>query len=312
MLIFFKRVEWDEKMIEKEYRRLNIPAGDLRVSITNGCNMACEYCHNEGQLSKDIKFMSLDKFKYIIDNSVGYGVFKVRITGGEPLLHKQLGEILQFLRINYPDIEVGLNTNGLLREKLVGICSSGLVDRVVIGMDFYDADISKKSLIGISSKAIRDTVLQLIGYDIKVEIAVVYDENKEDVLNLVEWGLTNGIVIKVIEKTCGKKNKAGNRDYFDVLSEIKEKYGLKCGITADLKEYYLTNGHTRIKFFQSHCDRKECDVCSRLHMRVTCDGAAEPCIMRKDTVFSLVDGNFRTNMCRAIANLGNGPQRPIV
>ncbi len=305
-------MEWDENTMEKEYRRLNIPAGDLRVSITNSCNMACEYCHNEGQLSDSVKFMTLDRFIFIIENAVDYGVFKVRITGGEPLLHQQLDEFLQFLRDRYPSVEVGLNTNGLLREKLVSICSKGLVDRIVIGMDFYDANVSKKSPIGISSKLIREMALELNEYSIKLEIAVVYDDNKEDVIRLIEWGLNNGIVIKVIEKTYDMITQMPEGDFFEFLSEIKERYGLKCGITANLREYYLTDGNTKVKFFQSHCNRKECDVCSRLHMRVTCDGTAEPCIMRKDTLFSLVDGDFDFNMCRAIANLGNGPQRPVV
>lgn len=297
--------------MEKEYRRLNIPAGDLRVSITNGCNMACEYCHNEGQSNDDIKFMALDRFKYIIENAVNYGVFKVRITGGEPLLHQHLDEILQFLRDCYPNIEVGLNTNGLLREKLIDICSKKLVDRIVLGMDFYDANISKKSPIGISSNLIRNMVKDLKKYGVKTEIAVVYDNNKDDIIRLVEWGLNNSVVVKVIEKTYEIKCMPGN-DFFQLISEMKEKFNLKCGITVDLREYYLTNGITKVKFFQSHCNRQECDVCSRLHMRVTSDGNAEPCIWRKDTLFSLVEGDFGLSMCRAIANLGNGPQNPVI
>lgn len=297
--------------MEKEYRRLNIPAGDLRVSITNGCNMACEYCHNEGQSNDDIKFMTLDRFKYIIENAVNYGVFKVRITGGEPLLHQHLDEILRFLREGYPNIEIGLNTNGLLREKLIDICSKRLVDRIVLGMDFYDANISKKSPIGISSNLIRNMVIDLKKYGVKTEIAVVYDNNKDDIIRLVEWGLNNSVVVKVIEKTYEINCMPGN-DFFQLISEMKEKFNLKCGITADLREYYLTNDITKVKFFQSHCNRQECDVCSRLHMRVTSDGDAEPCIWRKDTLFSLVEGDFGLSMCRAIANLGNGPQNPVI
>ena len=179
-------------------------------------------------------------------------------------------------------------------------------------MDFYDADISKKSPIGISSNLIRNLVLDIKKLGVKAEVAVVYDTNKDDITKLIEWGLNNNIVVKVIEKTYEMINYVPKDDFFELISELKEKFDLKCGITADLKEYYLTNGNTKVKFFQSHCNRKECDVCSRLHMRVTSDGNAEPCIWRKDTLFSLVEGDFEVSMCRAIANLGNGPQNRVI
>lgn len=299
-------------MLKKEYRKLNIPSGDLRISITNGCNMACEYCHNEGQITDSTKFMSLDSFKYIVNKSIKYGVFKVRITGGEPLLHPQLEEFLNFLKREYGDIEVGLNTNGLLDEKLLKICKNKLLNRVVIGLDFFDANISKKSSIGKSSTKIKETMIALKKIGVTVEVAVVYVDNKEDIFKFIEWGKKNEIVIKIIEKTVIHYSGTIKRDFYELISEIAKKYKLQCGITADLREYYLVNEKTKVKFFQSHCNRGECDVCNRLHLRITHDGLAKPCIMREDTAFSLLNGKFDFNMRRAIANLGNGPDNPII
>ena len=79
---------------EKEYRMLNIPSGDLRISVTNGCNMRCTYCHNEGQTETEVKYLSVNEVKTIVCNAMKFGLHKVRITGGEPLIHPNIEEIL--------------------------------------------------------------------------------------------------------------------------------------------------------------------------------------------------------------------------
>ena len=75
------------------YRFLNIPAGDLRISITNACNMKCIYCHNEGQQNERVNFLTVDEIKFIVINAQKYGLMKVRLTGGDPLIHPQIHEI---------------------------------------------------------------------------------------------------------------------------------------------------------------------------------------------------------------------------
>ena len=61
---------------EKEYRDLNIPSGDVQISTTDGCNMNCVYCHNKGQQDSFVKFLSVDDIKYLILNSMKYGLKK--------------------------------------------------------------------------------------------------------------------------------------------------------------------------------------------------------------------------------------------
>lgn len=297
---------------EKEYRMLNLPSGDLRISVTNGCNMRCTYCHNEGQDGVGVIFLSVDRVRKIVSNTMKYGLKKIRITGGEPLIHPDIEKILLMIRNEFNFGNVGLNTNGILGEKLLSICDQKLVNRVVVGMDYFDKPISKKSDVGISSREIRNSILELRKMGIQVEIAIVFDNNLKDIFSLVQWGLDNQIVIKIIEKIDYWDQSFLKEDFDQLLFELKKEYSLKLGITADLQEFYLSNGISKIKFFQSHCNRKECEICTRLHMRVTCDGMAKPCINREDTMFPLLEGNFDQNMRMAIANLGNGPGNVII
>lgn len=297
---------------EKEYRMLNLPSGDLRISITNGCNMRCVYCHNEGQQENAISFLAIEDIKYIVSETMKYGLKKIRITGGEPLIHPEVISILRMLKDEMGMKNVGINTNGMMAEKLLLISREQLVNRVVIGMDYFDGLISKQSLIGVSSSRIKETAVNISNLGITVEIATVYDDNETDVISLVEWGLRNHITVKVIEKTISIERNNSPIEFDKLIVRVKNKFGLRVGITADLQEYYLTNGQTRIKFFQSHCNRKECDICKGLHMRISCDGKAKPCIQREDTAFDLLSNQFDINMKMAIANLGNGPGNAII
>lgn len=300
-------------MFLKEYRRLNIPSGDLRLSITNNCNMKCFYCHNEGQEYNAKHYISLSEVETIVSRALKYGIFKIRITGGEPLIHPEIKEILFMLKRKFPQLETGINTNGMETEKLESLCSDNILKRVVIGLDYFDAPISKISSTGVSSKEIRDMAIRIQNKGVKLEIASVLNNNEADLIHLIEWGLDNRIDIKILEKTEFPYNNNCTNDAFpNFMNSVSRRFNITKGVTVDLQEYFLTNNVSKIKFFQSHCNRNECDICSRLHMRVTCKGEAMPCLMRLDTKFDLLGEDFDKNMCRAIANLGNGPNRPIV
>jgi len=297
---------------EKEYRMLNLPSGDLRLSVTNGCNMKCVYCHNEGQDGKITQFLSIDDIRKIVVGAMKFGLTKVRITGGEPLIHPDIENILVMFRDEMKFYNVGLNTNGVLGNKLISICEKKLVNRIVIGMDYFDAPISKKSTVGVSSQNIKNTVLKVKGTGTPVEIATVFDNNLKEIISFVRWGLENQIIIKVIERTDYWDQNFSPEEFDRLIIKLKQLFSLKLGITADLQEYYLTNGVSKIKFFQSHCNRRECEICKRLHMRVTSNGMTKPCINRDDTMFPLLDGDFDSNMKMAIANLGNNPGKAVI
>ena len=76
----------------------------------------------------------------------------MRLTGGEPLIHKEIYDICQMLAEKY-HLKVGINTNIVEIDKLMYMIKKGWIYRVVVGLDYYDAPISKQSPVGISSKA---------------------------------------------------------------------------------------------------------------------------------------------------------------
>lgn len=294
------------KNVVKYYRFLNLPSGDLRISITDKCNMKCSYCHNEGQqyLQND-HFLSYDDIMIILSYAIKYGVFKIRLTGGEPLIHPDIIKICRDIKAKYSLLNFGINTNAYNTELLEKLCKMDLFDQIVIGVDYFSGKISKESSIGPSPRMVLDVAKKLkkIGYN--VEIASVYLWDDLNKIELIDFCLRNRILIKIIENT--NVERMPDKRFYDFADQVLKHFGLKIGITVDLNQIYgIKDGYCVIKFFQSHCNRRECNLCKNLHLRVTSMGYARPCIFNNATEEYLLNPNtFDTNIRRAIINMGN-------
>lgn len=295
------------------YRHLNIPGGDLRVSITAACNMRCTYCHNEGQGDFKGHFMSLETLRSIVEMGLRYGINKVRLTGGEPLIHPQIFEMVRMLKSELKVNNVGINTNGvMLNPSLVQKLIDAELDIVVVGLDYFDSNVSKDSPRGKSSAMIRNHVLAAKKKGLNTQIASVYsNSDSENIVKMAEWCIDNDILLKVLEVSDENIVSATSTDFLDLIELLRTTFSLNLGKTVALNETYgvHTSGN-KILFFHSHCRTRECHECSLMHMRVTTKGNAKPCILRTDTEYSLVSGDTDYAMRRAIHNLGNPPEKP--
>ncbi len=295
------------------YRHLNIPGGDMRISITAKCNMRCSYCHNEGQGAFTGKYMPVDTLLSIVRLGLRYGINKVRLTGGEPLLHPRIYDIVQALKNDLEVTDVGVNTNGILltEENALKLRDAG-VDVVVVGLDYFDRKISKDSSRGCSSDLILNNVLQAKRMGINVQIASVY--SVADIYNtkqIVEWCRDNFLLLKLLEVSDEDVSPSTSKEFLQLISILQNEYSLTLGKTVAFNETFGVHPNgTKILFFHSHCRVRECHECSLMHMRVTAKGCAKPCILRTDTEFSLIGDDPDLALRKAIHNLGNPPERP--
>lgn len=169
----------------------------LRLAITNMCNLSCFYCHNEGQPHyKESKFMSLNYVKeliaWLLDNEIY--VESINLTGGEPLLHPDLIEIIDECK-KITD-EVRINTNGvLLTEQLIdAFCEHG-VFALKIGIDSLYTDQTKPNLITTQTNIPH--VLKMINYANKymrvVLNTVVTKYNYQKIDNMIKFAMDTDI-----------------------------------------------------------------------------------------------------------------------
>lgn len=273
---------------------LCLPKNEFRISIISSCNMQCVYCHNEGNNKKSM--LSIDNIRTILDNAYGLNMTHVRLTGGEPLIHPQIIDICKMLSEEY-HLKVGINTNGIEIEKLLQMIKNGWIDRVIVGLDYYDNKISKQSPIGRSSKEILNNILQIRDSGCDVTISTVYNNDYDNIYNLVKWCIDNKIRIKIIELIKNEIHDSPDSNYLAMRDKILRDFNLEVKID-ELEEYngYI-DGFKVVSFFPSLCRIRRCDLCKKIHLRITSDGNIKQCIHYCDDDRSVIDKkNSRKNI----------------
>lgn len=255
-----------------------LPKQELRISITSACNMACVYCHNEGNCEHS--YMTVDDVRAIVEAAKGFGLESVRITGGEPLVSKEIFAICQMLSEEY-HLNVGINTNGIKTDTLLELIQAGWISRVVVGLDYFDHTISKNSPIGVPSSVILANVLKIKETGCDVCVDTVYDGDYSNVSRMTDWAIRNRIRLKIIEEVVPGKT-GDNPEYDSMRERILNDYDL----TPHLDDMRETNGYLgtfrAVSFFHSFCRIGDCKTCQKLPVRITSSMAAKTCILEEE------------------------------
>ncbi len=279
----------------RKEKELVLPRNSYRISITSACNMKCEYCHNEG--NKTIQLLSKETIEELIKNSKDFGLKEVRLTGGEPLIHPQIMEICQMLTEKY-HLKVGINTNCVEFETLEKIIKNGWCYRVVVGLDYFDGVISKRSPIGKSSKEILEHILKIKELGCLVSISKVFVQDVENTLALVDWAIKHEIRIKIIEVVKDEKCPETSKEFIAIRDTILDKYHLE----SQKDEFNEISGYLGEKkvvtFFHSHCRLRECAICKQIHLRVTSTGKLKQCMYHDEKDIDFMAGNVHDNIKR--------------
>ncbi|MCC7257608.1 MAG: GTP 3',8-cyclase MoaA [Gammaproteobacteria bacterium] len=189
--------------------RLTRPLRDLRISVMDRCNFRCPYCMPEDKYHKDFDFLKSSErlsFEEILRLSQVFarlGVRKLRITGGEPLLRPNLGDLIGDLS-RVPGIDdVALTTNGMLLAQHAAALKAAGLSRVTVSLDSLDEAVFGAMSGGRGS---AERVLEGIGEAInagltpvKVNVVVIRGVNDHTVLDLVERFRGTGVIVRFIE-----------------------------------------------------------------------------------------------------------------
>ncbi|TVT70289.1 MAG: GTP 3',8-cyclase MoaA [Denitromonas halophila] len=184
------------------------PVRDLRISVTDRCNFRCVYCMPRAVFGKDYTFLArseLLNFEEIIRIArifVANGVRKIRITGGEPLLRRNVDQLIKALAA-LPEVEVTLTTNGVLLPRMAQKLADAGLRRVTVSLDALDDEIFKKIndadfpvadvLAGI--EAARDAGLM----PVKVNMVVKRGVNDHQIVDMARHFKGSGHILRFIE-----------------------------------------------------------------------------------------------------------------
>lgn len=258
----------------------------LRISVTDRCNLRCIYCmpSNGIKLRKHSEIMTFEEISKIVKIFSELGINKLRITGGEPLVRKNLPELISNLR-NISGIEkIGLTTNGtLLKENILSLKNSGL-DNINISLDTLDEKKFQSITLRSNFYDVIDSIEKILDEDlfkIKLNVVVMKDINDSEILNFVEFVRDKIISVRFIEFMPFRYNGWSELKFvpFSVIkSKIEEKYNLiriYDQLESTAKNYSITGFKGTIGFITSVSEHF-CSSCSRL--RLTSEGKLKTCL----------------------------------
>ena len=212
--------------------------------------------------------------------AIDEGVKKIRITGGEPLLRKDLDRFIKMLYDYKPSLDLALTTNGYYLSEYAKKLKDAGLKRVNISLDSLKPEVASK----IAQKDVLDKVLKGIdsaievGLKVKLNTVVMKGINENEIIDLLEYAKNKGVTIRFIEFMENERAYPGIKrvDSEEILNEISKKYTFK-ELPKDnsaSKYFELEDGY-KFGIIEPH-NEDFCKSCNRI--RLTAEGYLIPCL----------------------------------
>ncbi|MCX8176058.1 MAG: GTP 3',8-cyclase MoaA [Candidatus Bathyarchaeota archaeon] len=280
--------------------RFGRPITSLRISLTQKCNLRCLYCHKEGEVKENSDEMTSGEVKKIVEVASYFGISKVKLTGGEPLLRSDVFDVISKIRSIKGITEVSMTTNGtLLAGKTKKLKKAGL-SRVNVNFpsrkkSTYEA-ITGKDYVKNVEEGIEEACETGLN-PVKVNMVVLKSLNDEEVWDMINYLANKDITLQLIEleKLGNVKEEVYSKYFFD-LSEVEKKllnnsFKVEVRNFQNRKVYYLKDGG-RVELIRPFHNSEFCMNCTRI--RITSDGKIKPCLMKVDNQHDILS-SIRTN-----------------
>lgn len=267
-------------LIDRFGRRIT----NLRMAVTSKCNLSCIYCHKEGEVNPG-KELSVEEIRRISEAFYQLGIKKLKITGGEPLLRKDIVDIVQ----SFPPFkEISMTTNGVLLADIADELKEAGLNRVNISLDTLDAEKYNFITGGDIEEVLEgiEAAYNAMLTPIKVNMVVIKGINDNEVGDMLEFTSKfnkNGVnmILQIIELL---KLPELEKYYIDI-SPIERAYAgqSRSVVVRNMhrrRQYAL--GNSVIEFVKPLDNSEFCMHCNRI--RVTSDGKIKPCLLRNDNL----------------------------
>ncbi len=272
---------------------------NLRVSLTDRCNLRCTYCmpHDFAAWLPSEHQLTTDELVRVIEIAVSEGINEVRLTGGEPLLRPDIVEIVSRINAIKDAPTLTMTTNALTLEKVAKPLADAGLTRINISLDTLDRDRFKLMThrdriddVFAGIKAAQDAGIN----PIKINAVLLKGVNADEAPALLEWALTNNLALRFIEQMPLDAGGIWERSALvtadDIYADLSTRYELTpCdGRGSSPAEEFFVNGGPATVGIIGSVTRPFCGACDRL--RLTSDGQLRSCL------FSLEEMDLRTAM----------------
>ena len=265
---------------------------DLRISVTDRCNFRCTYCMPKSVYDRDFKFLertqllSFDEINRLVGIFKDHGVEKVRITGGEPLLRKQLEKLLEMISVSH-QLDLTLTTNAtLLKQKASMLLNAGL-NRITVSLDSLDDhtfQIMNDMKVPVSKVLEGIEEADRVGFKpIKINMVVKQGINDQHVVEMAKYFKGTGHIVRFIEFMDVGSTNGWQMSHVvpsrQLVSQINEIFPIEpvepnyIGEVAERWKY--KDGSGEIGFISS-VTQAFCDSCTRA--RLSAEGSIYTCL----------------------------------
>ena len=266
----------------------------LRLSVTDRCDLRCNYCMAEHMtfLPKR-EVLSLEELEYLCDAFIDRGVRKIRLTGGEPLVRRDILSLVKRLgcRLDAGDLdELTLTTNATQLSRFADELASIGVERINVSLDTLDrhkfAELTRRDAFDDVMRGLD--AAQEAGLKVKINTVALKGGNEKEITKLIEWAHGRGMTLTLIEVMPLGNVEDDRTDQYLPLTSVRDQLEKKWDLTPI---DYTTGGPSRyvrvaqtggVLGFITPLTNNFCAGCNRV--RVTCTGQIYMCLGHADKI----------------------------
>ena len=260
----------------------------IRLSVTDRCDLRCVYCMPEKmKFVPRTQLLTLEEMEQIASAFIRLGVDKIRITGGEPLVRRNIMQLFNNLGQHETLRDLTLTTNATQLKKYARDLRDAGVTRINVSLDTLKADrFREMTRIGDLDKTLEgiDAALECGFEKIKLNAVVMKNHNHDEILDLVNYCIGRGLDISFIEEMPLGQNDHHDRavSYYssdEILEDLQQHFEIVPSThkTGGPTRYFQLTEHegTRVGFISPH-SHNFCDTCNRV--RLTAEGRLLLCL----------------------------------
>ncbi|MBZ7936136.1 GTP 3',8-cyclase MoaA [Campylobacter sp. B0100352/1] len=254
----------------------------LRISVTQRCNFRCLYCMPKIPFNHQPKenLLSFEELFLFVKAAIDEGIEKIRITGGEPLLRKDLSIFIKMIHDYKKELDLAITTNGFLLKDFAKDLKNAGLKRLNVSLDTLDEKKAKQ----LAQKDVLSSVLAGIeealnvGLKVKLNTVALKNLNDDELIALLEFAKAKNIQIRFIEfmentHAYGKLQGLKRDEIIQILSQKYDVKLIKKAEKAPVSLYSANDYEFGIIDPHSH---EFCDSCNRI--RLSAEGHLIPCL----------------------------------
>jgi cyclic pyranopterin phosphate synthase len=270
-------------MIQDRFGR---PVLNLRISVTQRCNLNCPYCHREGENSAPATpavEMTAAEITRLSKVAINLGIARIKLTGGEPLLRGDVLDIVRGIADLDGLLDLSMTTNGALLSQTAKNLHAGGLKRVNISLPTLKRQVYNRLIGGELSDVLEGIDVAVSeGFDpVKLNMLVLAGVNENEIATMIEFAAERRTLLQLIELEPVNVNAEYYRRHHLPLGRVEETLA-KSALHVDVRRYmqsrrvyHMPTGNVEVirpienTVFCAHCTR----------LRITSDGKLKPCLM---------------------------------